>query len=125
MPNEITLSLSRDDIDRVRQWFDCVEDVNQRYLEGADYDLARRIYQALGRREPSSITEAIRRQATHGPWVEWRGGKCPVPGYERPELRYRSGGSTEMEATRVRWTHTGEWNDVLAYRVRLPERNWQ
>jgi hypothetical protein len=72
----------------------------------------------------SPTTDALRR-VTHGPWIEWRGGDCPLPEYEKPEVRYRSGGTTEEQATRIRWQHTGQWDDVLAYRVRRPERNWQ
>lgn len=53
-------------------------------------------------------------------WKEWPGGECPVPEYERPEVRYRSGGCTEAQARSLRWTHTGAWDDVMAYRTRRP-----
>lgn len=60
------------------------------------------------------------RNFVFGPWIEWPGGKCPVVEYEKPEVRYRSGGTTEMQASKVRWDHTGQWDDVMAYRVRRP-----
>ncbi len=47
----------------------------------------------------------------------------PMTDYQNPEIRYRSGGTTELPANRIRWSHTGAWDDVVAYRVRLPERN--
>lgn len=50
---------SRDDLDRMRQMFDCVHDMNPRYLEPADYELAYRIYRALHRRVPSSILNQV------------------------------------------------------------------
>jgi hypothetical protein len=60
------------------------------------------------------------RDFVFGPWRDWHGGDCPLLDYVRPEIRYRSGGETEELATRVRWQHTGKWDDVIAYRVRIP-----
>jgi hypothetical protein len=60
------------------------------------------------------------REFVFGPWVSWPGGTCPVPEYERPEVRYRSNGTTEAQANSLRWEHTGCWDDVMAYRVRRP-----
>ena len=34
------------------------------------------------------------------PWIEWPGGKCPVVEYEITRMRYRSGGTTEMQASK-------------------------
>jgi hypothetical protein len=53
-----------------------------------------------------------------GPWIDWAGGACPVAEYSFPEVRYRSNGTTEMQANKLRWEHTGAWDDVFAYRVR-------
>jgi hypothetical protein len=52
-----------------------------------------------------------------GSWNEWRGGDCPLPEHYFPEVRYRSGGTTQQQANRFRWVHTGAWDDILAYRV--------
>ena len=49
------LDLTEQDIDRLRQWFDAVQDVSPKYLEPADFDLARRIYERLGMRVPLSL----------------------------------------------------------------------
>lgn len=60
--------------------------------------------------------EAVR----FSPWCEWTGGECPMKAYIEPQIRYRSGGETEMQASKIRWSHTGAWDDVIAYRRRLP-----
>lgn len=52
-----------------------------------------------------------------GEWIDWHGGTCPLPEHYFPQVRYRSGGNTEMQANRLRWTHTGAWDDILAYRT--------
>ena len=65
------------------------------------------------------------RRMLFGAWIDWHGGDCPVREYESIEVRYRSGGTTEMQANRLRWMHTGGWDDVIAYRERRPERNNQ
>ena len=64
----------------------------------------------------SSALEAFR----FSEWREWPGGECPVKEYVEPCVRYRSGGTTEMQANKIRWTHTGAWDDVVAYRLRRP-----
>lgn len=53
-------------------------------------------------------------------WKSWPGGECPIKGCIQPEVRYRSGGTTEMQASHIRWSHTGAWDDVMAYRTRYP-----
>ena len=54
------------------------------------------------------------------PWTEWPGGDRPVKEWQTVEVRYRSEGTTEMQANALRWTHTGAWDDVVAYRRRMP-----
>lgn len=49
----------RDDMELCRQWFDAVQDLNPRYLERADYALARRLYTRLGMRVPHAILRAL------------------------------------------------------------------
>ena len=60
------------------------------------------------------------RNIVFGPWIEWPGGECPLAPYQKPEVRYRSGGETELQASAARWSHIGAWDDIIAYRVRLP-----
>ncbi len=48
-------ALSRDDFERFREWFDCIQDVHVGYLDRRDYELAKKLYTALGMRVPSSI----------------------------------------------------------------------
>lgn len=48
-------ALSRDDFDRCRQWFDCIQNVHGGYLDRHDYELAKELYTALGMRVPHSI----------------------------------------------------------------------
>ena len=49
--------LSRKELDLTRQWFDCVQDTNNAYLQDKDYTLAEKIYNALGMRVPHSVLE--------------------------------------------------------------------
>lgn len=49
------IGFTKEELDLVRQWFDAVQDLNPAYLEKADYVLAKRVYEALGHRVPSSI----------------------------------------------------------------------
>lgn len=63
-------------------------------------------------------------------WIEWRGGKRPVDGDTRVEVRHRSGELSSSYINEPRyhgdnraitwgWQHsaTGEPGDILAYRV--------
>lgn len=57
-PNtEMLINLGENELLRIRQWFDSVQDTNPKYLESKDYILARRIYEAEGMRVPNSILE--------------------------------------------------------------------
>lgn len=49
------VGVQMEEIDRLRQWFDSLQDVNSKYLEQADYELAARLYLKLGMRIPNSI----------------------------------------------------------------------
>lgn len=69
---------------------------------------------------PAGPLSAYGRDFVFGPWIEWAGGERPVPEHERPEVRYRSGGTTEAQANSLRWDHADKWDDVMAYRVRRP-----
>ena len=47
--------LTRGDLSLMRQWFDCVQDLNPQYLTWDDFQLARRLYEVLEMRVPSSV----------------------------------------------------------------------
>jgi hypothetical protein len=49
------MQLEVNELELVRQWLDSVQDVSPAYLKQQDYELARRIYQSLGRRVPGSM----------------------------------------------------------------------
>jgi hypothetical protein len=53
------VSLTDENLELVRQWFDAVQDMNPAYLEPADYALAKAIYEHLGMRAPSSIEAGL------------------------------------------------------------------
>lgn len=44
-----------DELHRIREWFDCIQDVNPKYLQKKDYEIALNIYKTLGMRVPNSI----------------------------------------------------------------------
>ena len=56
-----------------------------------------------------------------GPWIPWEGGVCPVPGEVLVDVRFRSGKSPELSRTQRAsywvWTHSGEEDDIVAYKV--------
>ncbi|EKH9212929.1 hypothetical protein PAQ92_004719 [Vibrio parahaemolyticus] len=49
--------LSDEQLHRIRQWFDAVQDLNPSFLEKEDYILAKSIYESLGMRVPNSIND--------------------------------------------------------------------
>lgn len=50
------MEISESELQLVRQWFDAVQDLHPQYLERPDYFLARRVYEALSMRVPSTIS---------------------------------------------------------------------
>lgn len=53
------VSMSAQQLEIVQQWFGAVQDLNPGFLEQRDYELAARIYEALGMRVPDSIVLRI------------------------------------------------------------------
>ena len=52
-------------------------------------------------------------------WVEWEGGRCPVPYDTMVEVKTRGGGGRVVAGT-VRWGHAAHPEDIVAYRVVRP-----
>ncbi len=67
------INFGENELNRIREWFDSVQDVNPKYLESKDYDLAKRIYEALGQRVPDSVrTKCSDSPRRPGPRAEGR-----------------------------------------------------
>lgn len=51
-------------------------------------------------------------------WINWSGGECPVEPNTRIRVKYRSSGDQGRPIKRpqnYRWTHTGSYDDIVAY----------
>lgn len=57
--------------------------------------------------------------ATSQAWIEWHGGKCPVPPLTLVFVRFQSGleSSGRGSARAYRWTHNKLGGDIVAYKV--------
>ncbi len=60
------------------------------------------------------------------PWIEWKGGECPVPIGTNVQIRYRTGDDdpepspvNAWMANHAIWEHNADnpKNDIIAYRV--------
>lgn len=49
--------LDEQELDLVRQWFNALQDLNPKYLEKQDFELAVQIHEALGAKVPLSVRE--------------------------------------------------------------------
>lgn len=55
-------------------------------------------------------------------WIEWHGGECPVPNGTAVVVRFRDGWTSSETnpcnaPERMRWSHLGNYCDIIAYRV--------
>jgi len=58
---------------------------------------------------------------TDNPWIEWKGGECPIDRDTRVSYRLRDETVCIPDrAGRLDWLHDGVWNDIIAYRVVQP-----
>jgi len=56
-------------------------------------------------------------------WIEWKGGECPVAdGLAVTEVKFRSGDVVKAFADTWWWGHSGDEDDIIAYRVVEQER---
>lgn len=47
--------MNKEDLNRIRQWFNAVQDLNSAFLDVGDYQLVSRVHKELGIRMPDSI----------------------------------------------------------------------
>jgi hypothetical protein len=57
------IEFTKEEVDLFRQWFDNEQALNRKYLEQSDYKLAKKLYEKLGMRVPSSIIEGANPRA--------------------------------------------------------------
>lgn len=59
-------------------------------------------------------------------WINWHGGKCPVPSLTLVSVRFRTGkGSSGSASARAfRWDHMRLGGDIVAYRVEQEDIDW-
>lgn len=50
-------------------------------------------------------------------WIAWEGGPCPVPRDTRVAVQFADGTVQHGLSVRWIWTHSGEGDDIVAYRV--------
>lgn len=55
----MSIQLTDEEVNLVRQWFNAVQDLKPAYLQAPDFKLAARVYEACGARLPSSITQHL------------------------------------------------------------------
>jgi hypothetical protein len=53
------LELTPDEANLIREWFNSVQDLNHKFLGGADYSLAKRIHEYMGMQVSKSIERGI------------------------------------------------------------------
>ncbi len=58
-PADLPLTIA--EAHRLREWFNCVQDTHPGYLEREDFELARRIYAAVGMKESRSFIDDFNR----------------------------------------------------------------
>jgi hypothetical protein len=55
-------------------------------------------------------------------WIKWDGGECPVDGETYVYIKCRDTPTyLDHKAKRLDWTHSGEWSDIIAYRLSAEE----
>ena len=53
------MELNDKELDQIRQWFNCIQDIAPSYLLKPDYRIAAQINEHLGFRVPDSITKHL------------------------------------------------------------------
>ena len=53
----------------------------------------------------------------YGPWIDWNGGKRPVPPDTAVQARRRNGSVVEARAVDLYWLHISSKYDIVSYRT--------
>ena len=59
------------------------------------------------------------------PWLNWRGGECPVPDGMMVEVTLRDGRPHTESAKRCDWVHRGNNSDIIEYRITGIAEGWK
>ncbi|MDK2633154.1 hypothetical protein QMZ93_07330 [Pantoea stewartii subsp. indologenes] len=57
------------------------------------------------------------KQRSEGEWIEWGGGEQPLQRMDFCEIRFRNGEQASGMAYYWVWNHSGENDDIIAYKV--------
>lgn len=67
-------------------------------------------------------------QFVFGPWIEWQGGDCPVPGDWMVQVALdKNAGNQGLDASAAclfRWSHFPHGGNITQYRVRFEVGKW-
>lgn len=64
----------------------------------------------------------------HNVWIHWAGGECPVDSDAIVEVKFRNPSRNKFNNDRAgdfSWSHDGFGGDIIAYRLRQPEKSEQ
>lgn len=69
----MSIQLTEEEANLVRQWFNAVQDINPAYLKEPDFKLAAKVYEACNARLPQSITQhlVVAEQRKYQPHRSW------------------------------------------------------
>lgn len=63
--------------------------------------------------------------AEQQPWLNWRGGECPVPEGVMVEVTYRSGATDKGEGIGQAWGLYNNAGDIIEYRITGIAKGWK
>ena len=71
----------------------------------------------------TALAPEVEKVADSDGWIEWHGGKCPVPDRSMVDYRLRDNlVFLETSAGRLRWGHENVQGDIVAYRKHVKEK---
>lgn len=106
--NKLTAEVARQDLSHLKAWLETcgISMKEERYMQALEIALPILEQQERG----------------EGEWIDWRGGKQPIADGREVAIKFRDG--TVMAETLSDcwvWSHGGDDDDIIAYRI-IPEQ---
>ncbi|WP_314412102.1 hypothetical protein [Pantoea septica] len=148
--NKLTAEVARQDLNHLKSWVETcgISMKEERYMQALEIALP--VLEQQEKKQDVSLREGLaalsdhidsiggynfealeayrreefgRQEKGNDDWVEWKGGECPVAdGLAVTEVKFRSGDVVKAFADTWWWGHSGDEDDIIAYRVVEQER---
>jgi len=122
--NKLTAEVARQDLNHLKSWVETcgISMKEERYMQALEIALPILEQQEMITDSQPVITDSAGMimdsfEQGEGEWIDWGGGEQPLQRMDFCEIRFRNGEQASGMAYCWVWNHSGENDDIIAYKM--------